>query len=179
MALDPRQRPQLLALVAGIAVGLLAADALVFQPLVKTWKARSTRLANLRKSVENGSRLLERDKSLRETWTQMRSNTLALETSVAESQILRAFESWSRESGVAVGGIRPQWKRTDSDLQSLECRADITGNLNGITRFLYEAEQDPLGIKIESLELTARDKSGDQIALALVVSGLQLRPPAR
>jgi hypothetical protein len=177
--MDPNQRSRLLAIVAGVAVALLAGDALVLQPLIKNWNTRATRLASLRKSVSDGTQLLQRENSLRESWNRMRTNTLSLEVSVAESQLLRAFEAWSRESGVAVGGIRPQWKRTDSDLQSLECRADITGNLPGITRFLYEAELDPLGIKIESIELTARDKTGDQIALALVVSGLQLRPPTR
>lgn len=177
--MDPNQRSRLLAIGAGAAVALLAGDALVLQPMIKSWNARSLRLANLRKSVADGQQLLQREASLRESWSHMRTNTLAQEVSVAEGQVLRAFEAWSRESGVAVGGIRPQWKRTDNDLQSLECRADISGNLPGISRFLYEAEQDPLGIKIESIEMTARDKTGDQIALALVVSGLQLRSNPR
>jgi hypothetical protein len=109
----------------------------------------------------------------------MRTNTLDQDLSVADSQMLRAFDAWSRDSGVSIAGLRPQWKRTDSDLQSREYRADVSGSLGSLSRFLYLAEADPLGIKIESVELTTRDKNGDQIALALLVSGLQLRSNSR
>lgn len=174
-----QNRQQILGIIAGIAVGVLAVNYLVYNRLVDLWKVRSDRLTTLRTSVEKGQDLLLREGSLRDTWYRMRTNTLAPEVSAADSQMLRAFDEWSRDSGVAIGGLRPQWKRTDNDLQTLEYRADVTGNLPSLTRFLYLAEMDPLGIKIESVELTARDKNGDQIALALLVSGLQLRPNAR
>lgn len=174
-----QNRQQFLALLAGAAVALLAVNYLVLEPLSRSWKARSERLAKLRKSVESGNTLLGREAGLRETWNRMRTNTLAQDVSVADSQMLRAFDSWSKDSGVSIGGLRPQWKRTDNDLQSREYRADVTGNLAALTRFLYLAEVDPLGIRIESVELTSRDRNGDQIALALLVSGLQLRPSTR
>ena len=177
--MNNQNRQQLLGIVAGIVVAGYAFNAYVLKPLGNLWDARSTRIASLRKSVENGQTLLSRETSLRETWYRMRTNTLAADVSAADSQMLRAFDGWSRDSGVAIGGLRPQWKRADNDLQTLEYRADVTGNLPSLSRFLYLAETDPLGIKVESVELTARDKNGDQIALALLVSGLQLRPSSR
>ena len=53
------------------------------------------------------------------------------------------------------------------------------GNLAAITRFLYDIEKDPLALKIDSVELSARDDGGDQLALGLQVSGLLLSPPAK
>lgn len=174
-----QNRQQFLGIVAGAVVGLWAANFFLVDPLIATWKSRSARLASLRKSVENGNQLLQREASLRDTWYRMRTNTLAQDLSAADSQMLRAFDSWSKDSGVSIGGLRPQWKRTDTDLHTLEYRADVSGNIASLNRFLYLAEADPLGIKIESVELTSRDKNGDQIALALLVSGLQLRPNSR
>ena len=171
-----QNRQQFLGIVAGIAVAAWAMNEYAVKRLTALWTTRSERVVSLRKSVDTGQNLLARETGLRETWHRMRTNTLAADVSAADSQMLRAFDAWSRDSGVAIGGLRPQWKRSDNDLQTLEYRADVSGNLPSLSRFLYLAETDPLGIRIESVELTARDKNGDQIALALLVSGLQLRP---
>lgn len=58
-----------------------------------------------------------------------------------------------------------------------ECRADAAGNLSALTRFLYQAEADPLAIKVDVVELTARDTDGEQLTLGLQVSGLLLKTP--
>ena len=59
---------------------------------------------------------------------------------------------------------------------TVECRADAFGSLQAITRFLYEIERDPLALKIESVEINARDRAGQQLSLGLQVSGLRLNP---
>ena len=167
-------RQQLLALVAMAVVGLFACDRLVFGPLWKSWKARGERLVELRKSVEKGGTLLERDKTIRARWDDMRTNTLSREVSVAEGQVLNRFDKWAQESRVAISAIRPQWKRNAEDYLTLECRVDAAGNLPALTRFLYSVEKDPMALKIESLELTARDDTANQLSLGLQVSGLLL-----
>jgi hypothetical protein len=172
------KRQQLLAIAAITAVALLAADRLVFSPLVKTWKARSDQLATLKKNVTQGRALFDRDTAIRERWDTMRTNTLPSEVSAAEGRVLNGFDRWSRESRVTITSIRPQWKRAASDYAALECRVDAAGSLSALTRFLYDLERDPLGLKVESLELTARDDNGEQLTLGLQVSALLLNPPS-
>ena len=58
---------------------------------------------------------------------------------------------------------------------TLECRVDAAGNLMTVSRFLYNIEKDPLGFKVETVELSARDENGSQLALGLLVSGLVLQ----
>jgi hypothetical protein len=41
-----------------------------------------------------------------------------------------------------------------------------------VTRLLYDLETDPMALKVEGLELTARDERGEQVSLGLQVSGL-------
>jgi len=53
-----------------------------------------------------------------------------------------------------VSSIRPQWKEAEEDYKTLECRADVSGTLPAIAHFLYQVERDPLGVKVDSLELT-------------------------
>ena len=60
---------------------------------------------------------------------------------------------------------------------TLECRIDALGSMPALTRFLYEVEKDPLALKVESMDITARDNDGQQLSLALQISGLLLNPP--
>lgn len=173
------KRQQLLAVLAIVAVGFFIADKLIITPLTNSWKARSERIAKLKKDVTEGESVLKREQSWREQWSRMLTNSLPQTKPEAESQMLKAFERWSEEGGVAVSSIRPQWKEAEDDYKTLECRADVAGNLAAITKFLYHLERDPLGVKVDTLELTTRDNDGSQLALVLQVSGLSLNPAKR
>ena len=171
-----RDRQQLLALIAIAAVALLASDKLVFSPLLAGWKNRSARITDLRKSIDQGSVLLDREQTIRRRWQSMTTNTLPSNVSAAENTVLKAFDRWSQDSRISITSLKPQWKRSDEDYLTLECRADAFGSIQTLTRFLYEVEKDPLAFKVESVEISARDNDGQQLALGLQVSGLLLNP---
>jgi Tfp pilus assembly protein PilO len=171
------KRQQILAILAIVLVGLYVADKLVFTPLTRNWKARSERIAELKEQVRDGNETLKRETTLREQWDRMRRNTLVNVKSEAESQMLKAFERWSKDGGVSVSSIRPQWKEAEDAYKTLECRADVGGSLSAIAHFLYLVERDPLGVKVDSLELTSRNNEGSQLSLVVQVSGLLLNPP--
>jgi hypothetical protein len=172
-----QNRQHLLAVIAGIGVVALVGDQALFTPLAKAWKARSERLAKLRQLVSDGQNLLALETTIRQGWDSMRTNTLAAEISVAESQVLKAFDRWSQDSGVSISSIRPQWKRNADDSTTLECRADAFGTLSSLTRFLYLIEQDPMALKLDAIELTARDSATQQLNLGIQISGLILNAP--
>jgi len=176
MKIESRQ--QLLLVLAIAAAVLFAGDRLLYEPLSKWWKARSDRIVALRRQMDHGRLLIQREQSLRSRWEQMRTNTLPDNTSLAEQQVLKAFDGWSRESGVTVIGITPQWKDDADDYRTLNCRVEATGDLEALSRFLYDIEEDPMALKLDSVELSARDNSGQQLTLGLQISGLYLVPPA-
>ncbi len=130
----------------------------------------------MKKSVDDGALILNREKSIQADWEHRRTNTLASTVSVAESQVLKAFERWSQEGRISITSIKPQLKHNADDYMTLECRVDASGNLSALTRFLYEVEKDPLAFKLESVEISARDNEGQQLTLGLFVSGLLLTP---
>lgn len=171
------RRQQILAILAIALVGLYVADKLVFTPLTRSWKARAERIVKLKEQVRDGHETLKREAALREHWDRMRRNTLVPAKSEAESQMLKAFERWSKDGGVSVSSIRPQWKESEEAYKTLECRADVGGSLSAIAQFLYLVERDPLGVKVDSLELTSRNNEGSQLSLVVQVSGLLLNPP--
>jgi hypothetical protein len=170
-------RQQQLIIVAIVAVVLWAGDTLVVAPLTKHWKERATRMSDLRKSLTQGTLLLEREQSIRSRWESMRTNALPSETSLAESQVVKAFDRWSQDSRISIISIKPQWKRNADDYMTLEYRVDGFGSISTVTQFLYNIEKDPLALKVDAVEISARDNTGQQLTLALQVSGLLLNPP--
>ena len=167
-------RQQLLMVMAVAAVVLFAADQVVIEPMIGWWKTRAKTVAQLRAQVENGRRLIQREAGLRARWNQMRANTLPDNPSLAEQQTLKAFDSWARESGADVTGITPQWNNDSPDYLTLNCRLEAAGDLGTLSRFVYDLEKNPMALKLESVELSARDTTGQQLTLDLQISGLVL-----
>jgi hypothetical protein len=51
---------------------------------------------------------------------------------------------------------------------------ETSGNLDSLSRFLYDLEKGPMALRLDSLELTARDKEGQQMTLSTEINGLAL-----
>ena len=174
-----KNRQQLLIIAAIATVALFAGDRLVLSPLLKAWGGRATHIADLRKQIAQGKMLVQREQGIRSRWQQMSRNTLPNNTSAAEQQVFKAIDLWAQNSGVAISAITPQWKHDSDDYMTFECRVDAAGDLGKLSRFLYSVEQDPMALKMELVELGARDKEGQQLSLGLQLSGLVLNPPKR
>jgi hypothetical protein len=163
---------QTILLFAALAVALtFIGDHLVIEPSINAWKARSKRIVELKQLIKQGEMLQSREATIRDHWTQMRTNMLSSNESLAQSQILKAFDRWSQDSRMKVGSIKPQWKQGE-EYTTLECRANATGDIQSLAKFIYDAEKDPLAVKVDSFEITSHDNNGQQLSLVLQVSGL-------
>lgn len=171
-----KNRRQLLMIVAGAGLALLALDRVLLPPLAKFWRDRSAQIVDLRAKVAEGKQMLKREDVIRERWDNMRTNTLPNNNSAAEQQVVNAFYRWEQDSRVSITSIMPQWKQDSEEFKTLECRVDASGSLSTLTRFLYDLERDPMALRLQSVELTARDNEGQQLTLGLQVSGLVLVP---
>jgi hypothetical protein len=174
-----KNRQQLLIIGAITAIALFAGDQLVLSPVMKTWSARAKRITELRQQIAKDKMLVQREQSIRSRWEQMSRNALPSNTSAAEQQVVNAIDLWARNSGVAISAITPQWKHESDDYMTYECRVDAAGDLGKLSRFLYSVERDPMALKLELVELGARDKEGQQLSLGLQLSGLVLSTPTR
>ncbi len=90
--------------------------------------------------------------------------------------MLKGVERWSGASRVTILSLSPQWKQEAEDRVTLECRLEASGDLGAVSRFLYEVETDPMALRVQSVEITARDNEGRQMALGLQLSGLVSMP---
>lgn len=171
-----KNRQKLLTIIAVAGLVLLVINTVVIRPLVDSWKARNVRIAELEKSIADGNQRLASQKSTQARWDKMQKSTFPAPQSQTENEMLKAFDRWSQESQVSVSSIKPQWKQTDEDYATLVCRADLSGSMEALSRFIYEVEKDPLALRVEAVEITSHDNDGQQLTLGLQVSGLLLTP---
>ncbi|MDB6066294.1 MAG: hypothetical protein JWR26_2502 [Pedosphaera sp.] len=174
--METKNRQKVLLIAAAAGLLLLVADSLVITPLTASWNERGRRVAELKKSVSEGQQLLKQKQRIEGRWDDMRTNTLSTDVSLAQSGLLKAFERWEQDSKVKIDRIAPQWK-TGEEYTTLECRADASGSIDALLKFLYDVEKDPMALKLEIVEITSRDTDGQQLALGLQLSGLILSPP--
>jgi hypothetical protein len=176
MKIETRQQ-FLVALTIAVAA-LFAGERLLYEPLANWWSTRSQKIAELRKEVSDGRMLLQREGALRSRWDRMRTNTLSADTSLAEQQVLKAFDRWSQDSSVTITGLTPQWNDDATNCVTVDLRLEAAGDLSGLTRFLYDLEEGPMALKLESVSVSSRDDTGQQFTLGLQINGLALRSEA-
>lgn len=175
--LPDRQRWLVIATAAMVALFLL--DRILFTPLTSLWRTHSAEIVKLRKSVGDGRDLIARGAQLDRTWKDMQDNALPKDAAQAEQDVISAFDRWGRANNIELSSIRPQWKRGTDRYSLLECRVDATGSVPTLSRFIYELEGSPLALRVDTIEMTARDDNGQKLTLGLIVSGLRLSPLER
>lgn len=174
-----KNRQQLLVVIAVSAIALFAGDKIIFSPLMGLWDGRQKEIAGLRAKIGQGKQLLSVELPIRAHWRDLLQRSLTNDTSAAEQRVLQALNQWAQDSGAIITGINPQWKFDSDEYCTYECHVDATGDINRLNRFLFAAEREPLALRFQSAEFTARDKEGNQLALVLQFSALMLTPTAR
>lgn len=180
MKLNIPDRQRTLVIITSACLALLILEYWVRVPLTKLWQTHSAEIAKLQKSVAAGKATISRAAQIERRWADMQSNALPKDPAQAEQDVISAFDRWGRANNIELSSIRPQWKRGGTDKFSLlECRVDATGTIPTLSRFMYELERSPLALRVDSVEITSRDDSGQKLTLGLIVSGLRLSPLER
>ena len=172
MKIENRQQ-FLVALTIGAAALFLGVN-FICEPLSNSWSARSAQIRQLRAKVSEGKLLIQREAGIRSRWSDMSTNALPYNPSLAEQQVLKAFDNWSRDTGAEISSIMPQWKNDSTNYMTLNCRVEASGNLGTLSQFLYDIEKGPAALKLDAVELSAHDNTGQQLTLGLQISGLAL-----
>ena len=55
---------------------------------------------------------------------------------------------------------------------------ETSGDLGALSQFLNDLERGPLALRLDSLEVNAHDKDGQQLTMSAEINALALIPPA-
>lgn len=179
MKLNIPDRQRWLVIITSACLVLFVLEYWVRVPLTNLWRAHSVEIAKLQKSVTAGRGTIARAAQTDRRWADMVNNALPKDPAQAEQDVISAFDRWGRANNIELSSIRPQWKRGTDKYSLLECRVEATGTIPTLSHFIYELERSPLALRVDSVEFTSRDDSGQKLSLGLVVSGLRLFPLER
>lgn len=168
------QRQRLLTILAIAAVVLLVGDKFILTPLSNLWTQRADEIRQLRARIDRGEFLLEQEVRTEAIWRDMKNRSLPSDRSIAEDAVLSSVDQWSLMSRATITSISPQWRTREEDHTLLECRVESVGSLESLARFLYELDRERMALRVESVELTSRDKRGRELAMDLRFSGLNI-----
>jgi Tfp pilus assembly protein PilO len=172
MKIENRQKFLLIVTVA--VVGLWLGDLLIFEPLNNWWKGRANKIKQLHTQVMHGNAMLLNAAGIRSQWEFMRTNALPSNISLAEQQVFKSLDNWAQQSGASLTGIMPQWKNDSTNYLTLNCRVEASGTISTLGAFLYKIEKGPIALKLDSVEFSTHDNTGQQLTLGLQISGLAL-----
>ena len=175
-----KNRQDFLVVLTLAVVGLAVAVNFIFPPILGWWSSRQKQIRDLGSRVKEGNVTLRREAALRSHWDEMRHNALpgtkAEPGSMppAEQQFLKALDGWARDSGAEITSIMPQWKNDATNYLTLNCRVETAGDLNALSRFIYEIEKGPMLVRLDSVELSSHDNNGQQMTLGVEINALAL-----
>ena len=173
-----KNRQDFLVVLTLAAAGLFVAVNFILTPLGGWWSARSAQLKDLRTKVSEGRQLIKREAGIRSHWSDMQAGALPANSSLAEQKLITAFDTWHNDTGAELASIMPQWKSDSTNYMTISCRVELGGTLGTLSRYLYELEKSPLALRVDTVELSAHDNTGQQLTLGLEVNGLALTQPS-
>ncbi|MEY4917361.1 MAG: hypothetical protein RL616_1274 [Verrucomicrobiota bacterium] len=172
-----RNREHFLLVLTVAVVGLAILVNFIIPPLQGWWSSRSAQIKDLRTRVADGNQLIKRETAIRSHWDEMRGNALPGNTSLAEQQLLKSFDGWANSSGAQLTSLMPSWKNDSTNYMTLACRVEASGSLGTLSKFIYEVERGPVALRLDTVELSTHDTTGQQLTLSLEVNGLALVQP--
>lgn len=172
-------RQQFLVVLTIAAFALLVGVNFILEPLGDWWSSRQAQIKDLQTRVDEGRLIIKREEGIRSRWDSMRKNSLPANTSQAEQNVLQSMSEWARSSGVDLTSVMPQWKTESTNYLSLACRVESAGNMGTLSRFLYDLEKGPMALRLDSVELSSRDASGEKLTMGLELNGLALTLPGK
>lgn len=177
--MEIKSREMFLKVGVGVVVGLFLLDRMVLSPAISSWQEQSERLTSLRKQVQRGRQLLERESSIRDRWDEMQRGDLPEDLSASEDEVFNAIGRWTLDSRVSFTSLTPQWRSHEESYDTYECRATATGDQATLGRLLYAIETDALPARVEECELSARDAKTAQLGLSVKFSFLRINELGR
>ena len=169
-----KNRQDFLVVLTVATVALAVAVNFIIPPIFGWWSDRQKQIVDLHAKIKDGNSMIRRETSLRSHWQDMRDNALPATMSQAEQQFLHAMDGWSRDSGAEITSIMPQWKAEATNYITLNCRVEAAGDLNALSKFIYDVEKGPLMVRLDAVELSSHDNNGQQMTLGVEINALAL-----
>lgn len=172
MKLSTRERN--IAILAGSVLALLALDYMVVEPFLKSRSDMAIKHQLLETQLSEANQTVLASQAARRRWALYKSSgNLLSSASDTENNLLNAIRRWSQASGLVLVSLRPDRSTNEQGLQEISFQANAQGNLQTVSRFVYEVETAEMPVRIRELQLATRTENKDDLTMQMRISTLQ------
>jgi len=180
MILSKRERYIVIGTV--VVVGVLALDRLFLTPLIEQRQETNANIRLESERMEKATALVTNRSRVSRKWNDLSASTLKMDGANAESQIIRAVNDWAQDAGLNVSSVKPEraerekLKDKETQFMKITFRANATGNMAAISKFLYRLQTSRVPIRVTDLSITTRRDGVDDLSLDLGISTIYQTP---
>ena len=173
MALSQRERN--IGIGTAAVLGFAALWYLAISPYLEGRAALRKQVEQVRGTIDQGNDTLDRRNRLNKVWMAMQAGGMKMDSSDAETQVLRSLTSWAQSSKLSVSISRDS-DRTEGKFQLVNCRANATGGQEALTDMLWYIESATIPLRVNSVDITPLNGDENKLSIKFDVSTL-CQPP--
>lgn len=171
------KREKTIVIVAGSVIGALLLDRVLVTPLWGSYVDAEKRIKDAREDLDRADSLERNALRARDTWGDIAGDTLPADASQAESQLLNGVRVWAQQAGVNLTSLKPERTESEESFDRLIVRADATGDMASLSRFLYAAETSRIPVRVAEVTLASRRDGENDLSLQVGFATI-FEPPA-
>ncbi|MFA7236828.1 MAG: type 4a pilus biogenesis protein PilO [Phycisphaeraceae bacterium] len=161
------QRERYISIAAGVVVALFVLDQFALSPWFSRWTAADTRIADQKDRLAQAKQTFDGGERANRRWAEISKRTLKADAPAAESQILNAARQWAQTAGLSLTSLKPERSEKEQGFMKITIRATANGSLSQITRFIDEAGDSPLPVRIADLQISAHKEGTDDLSMLI------------
>jgi hypothetical protein len=174
MTMSPRERS--IATITGIILGALVLYEFVIEPKLAQIEKLDSDVATATGDLERADSLFSSSRSATKQLAKIAGSGLRRNDSEADSEIRNKTSQWAQESGINGWGIKREGTVNERDFNKITFRAQGSGGMAQIGRFLYRLQTADMPIRIVDMTINSRREGTDDLAIVLGVSTIYLAP---
>lgn len=163
-----------------VVVVILGLDYFFISPRLARYKELESQIQLDEQELSRGKLLAVNSLRLQKRWQEMMSGPLKRDYSEAESQSLGAIFEWASNARLAVSSAKPERTDKEKAFQKITFRVTAAGNMEQVSRFIYNIQHAPVPAHITDLQINAKDPNRatptDELTLTIGIATIFLPP---
>jgi hypothetical protein len=167
------KREQLLIIGVASAAGLFVLNRYAYEPYIAARDAvDGDRLVAAERLADN-SRLFQKERTLRKSWSQMQAGGINSAPSEAEGKMLHVLRQWATDAGLRNLSLRPERTNKDFGFVKVTVHATGAGSTATLAKLLWSVESAETPVRVDDVQLSPVKGEGvDDVQVTLTVSTL-------
>ncbi|MFT3787652.1 MAG: type II secretion system protein GspM [Tepidisphaeraceae bacterium] len=174
MALSKREK--MIAIGVGAMVGLYLLDSVFVSPLFERLATANSHIDTDLKEQARGKALFDNRLRAQRRWNEIAGDTLKTDASTAEGQLLNRVRDYATAARLDVASLKPDRAEKEKGFQRITIRANATGSMAQVSRFLYALREADFPLRVSDLRVSSRKDGTDDLAIEIGVSTIFVPP---